>query len=518
MRIATIILLIGMTVMLLSCGLLRDGEEAAEGNEAGASSQATVMEAPMAPPPSTGSPPTGLTSAVPYFGEESIEERIARADIIVRARLSTTTSEVVRGTGEGWSDYYYVALKFHLTVSEYLHGSGANSIAAFTIQGANYDTQKEAEDAKRDIFTNRIDTWDDREAIIFLTEDDPDGAFSPEVQGANDYFLTIGGPFQDTYSLHDRHRKLWLPSAGTTATGDDKEFLLAVPEPGKDTPTITIRELKSRITAVNAELNAGDGSDAYRTCVRNKYQFERMERVRMSGSSGSAQYRNFEPIWGGIFASGQPTGAELYEYDYGFVETVGAEKKTRFWIDGQDAVLFSIEEADRRPYLRDQMRFSYSVVSVRPIPAGVYEFNHHYGAFIDCGNTATFAITANVLPPEGTLHEAFFDPVTDGSTVAADSTNGVLKPAGFTDANGASATIQRIAWEAGTGESGTVKLKLRPHDGIAGHTLHFIALDGSVPLSLKVDEATVDAANDTLSWTVASPPWDDGDKLMLRIR
>ena len=63
-----------------------------------------------------------------------------------------------------------------------------------------------------------------------------------------------------------------------------------------------------------------------------------------------------------------------------------------------------------------------------------------------------------------------------------------------------------------------MKLKLSPHDGIAGHTLHFIALDGSVPLSLKVADATVDAPNDILSWTVASQPWNDGDKLMLRIR
>ena len=126
--------------------------------------------------------------------------------------------------------------------------------------------------------------------------------------------------------------------------------------------------------------------------------------------------------------------------------------------------------------------------------------------------------TVTVTAPEGTLHEAFFDPVTVGTAVTADSANGVLKPASFTDANGASATIQRIAWEAGTGESGTVKLKLSPHNGIAGHTLHFIALDGSVPLSLKVADATVDSANDTLSWTVSSQPWQSGDKLMLRIR
>ena len=145
-------------------------------------------------------------------------------------------------------------------------------------------------------------------------------------------------------------------------------------------------------------------------------------------------------------------------------------------------------------------------------PQGSYRFhfNDRPYYFVSCeGYTFRYEWTVAVTAPEGTLHEAFFDPVTDGSVVAADSTNGVLNPAEFTDANGTSATINRIAWEAGTGESGTVKLKLSPHNGIAGHTLHFIALDGSVPLSLKVADATVDGANDTLSWTVASQPWHE---------
>ena len=120
--------------------------------------------------------------------------------------------------------------------------------------------------------------------------------------------------------------------------------------------------------------------------------------------------------------------------------------------------------------------------------------------------------------PAGTLHEAFFDPVSDGTAVAGDSANGVLKPATFSDANGASATLERVAWEPDVGGSGTVKLKLTPHDGIADHIVDFIALDGSVALSLKVADGTVDVANSTLSWTVGSQPWQSGDKLMMRIR
>ena len=61
-------------------------------------------------------------------------------------------------------------------------------------------------------------------------------------------------------------------------------------------------------------------------------------------------------------------------------------------------------------------------------------------------------------------------------------------------------------------------MKLSPHDGIAGHAVDFIALDSSVSLSMQIADATVDATTGALSWTVASQPWQSGDKLMLRIR
>ena len=458
---------------------------------------------------------------MPYFGEASIEERIAWADTIVKARLNRTTSEVMAVAVEGWIGSYIVAVKFHLTVSEYLHGSGGNSITATAVWwNSTLETPKEAEDIVPGILASRDTSWDGREAIFFLNSSDPGGYFSSVAQGENDHFLVYWGDLDDGYTLHSRYRKVWLPSAGTTATSDSQEFLLAAPEPGVDTPTITLGELKRRITAVNAELSAGDGSDAYKDCVRNKYVGERMERYRMSrpGYTGPS----FEPIWGGTFPSGQPAGAELYEYDHGLVIADEPEKKTRLRIDGRDAGLFSIDEGNHRPakMFENGKWFTYSVVSERPIPAGTYEFNHHYGGFIDCGDTYTFEITANVFSPDGVLHEAFFDPVTVGTAVKADGSNGVLKPTGFTDANGASATIESISYEpaAGSGQTGTVKLKVDPHTGLANHVVAFIKLDGSVSLSLDTIDATVDSANETLSWSVSSQPWHDGDQLMLRIR
>ena len=62
-----------------------------------------------------------------------------------------------------------------------------------------------------------------------------------------------------------------------------------------------------------------------------------------------------------------------------------------------------------------------------------------------------------------------------------------------------------------------MKLKLSSHNGIAGHTVDLIALEGSVPLPLEVADATVDATTETLSWMVTSQPWQSV-KLMLRVR
>ena len=149
-----------------------------------------------------------------------------------------------------------------------------------------------------------------------------------------------------------------------------------------------------------------------------------------------------------------------------------------------------------------------------PLPAGEYRFDlkESWPRYALCNFVISNEWTVTAVAPEGTLHEALFDPVTDGSAVAADNSNGVLKPASFTDA-GATTTIERIEWEAET-----VNLKLTPHNTLAGRVVDFIELDGKVSLSLIVDDATVDASNNTLSWTVASQPWEDGDKLMLRIR
>ena len=479
---------------------------------------------------------------VPYFGEMSIEERIAGYDTIVRARLDLTTrsvtSEVVRGQGSA-SDYYYVALNLPFTVSEYLKGSGANSITVVSIRSDNYKTQAEATAGTAGFVSGRVSTWDDREAIIFINQDDPDGWLSAAVDGTDEYFLASGGPYQDGYSLHSRHSRLWLPATDTTTRGDRQQFMLAAPQEGADTPTITLGDLKRQITAVAANLNAGDGSEAYRDCVRDKDRLEREERYRLS-QPYSDQYHAYEPVWTGTLASGQPAGTTAYDYP-GKGWAKPADTTTEVSLTGTDASLFQVKHGVQSPApdhdgdgVSEGFMFDLNLVSARPIPAGTYEFTSNYipWVFLKCEGTFSFPHTATVTLPEGVLHELLFDPVTVGSSIAADDTNGVLKPASITGADGSPASIDRIAYEpppADSGRAGTVKLAITAGshpDGVLGEgLLDFIELDGSVSLSLHVFDATVDTGpntetgtNYTLGWDVASQPWSDGDQLMVRIR
>ena len=472
------------------------------------------------------------TAPLIYFGSTSLEERILASPVVGRVRLDSTTSTVESGTTYQGTKYLAL-LEFNCSVQGYLKGSGATNIVAVWAAAPFFDTRQEAEAALPDIVAARDNQWDDREAIVFLQQDS--GGFLPSTEQADRYYLEWGGTWTIPddgygYSIASLHNKLWLPTtaaigAPSQPSGDQQSFLLDVPPATGTAPTITLGGMKTRISTVTAKLNAGDGSEEYLECVRLTYQYERQDRHywqtypdRSGSNVGNVPPHEHE------FDSGLAMGSILYEDELGFGQT--ADNLNQLWLDGGDVDLFNVEFGETVPYdstgdgVNDILNFTQQVLSARPLPEGVYRF--HYNArgtmFALCdGWTIRYEWTVTVNAPEGTLHEAFFDPVTDGTAVAADSTNGVLEPATFTDATGASATIERIAWEADVGGSGTVKLKLSPHTGIAGHTVDFIALDGSVPLSLEVADATVDATTGTLSWTVTSQPWQSGDNLMLQV-
>ena len=496
MRTATFILPMGMTLMLLGCGILDGGQEAEESAAEGPS----MSIAMVAPPPSL------------YAGDSLIEEKILESSVVVRATMTSLSSEVVTEADGKHS----AVLKFNLDVGEYLKGTGPSSIVAVWVDGRSYDTSDEANAAKAIILAERDGQWDDREAIVFLygVLSGLGASLDAELQLADHFLLYVGDPFSpdDFYSLHSRANKRWLPAAVPgSSTSDSREFLLDVPP---STETITLGNLKRRITEVTTEFNGGDGSEAYRDCVLEKYKHIRNQR-NWPGERGTPY-----TLWSVYqsLVSGRSAGTVLDQREaYGGYPDI----KMPLWLEGRDSALFDTADGASTTVDTDgdgeydTIKYDEMVRLARPVPAGEYKFDlkETWPAYAVCGFVISNEWTVTVNGPPGTLHEAFFDPVTDGTAVAADDANGVLKPASFTDATGATAAIQRIAWEAGA-----VKLKLTPHTGIADHVVDFITLDGSVPLSLGVADATVDTADHTLSWTVASQPWEDGEQLMLRIR
>ena len=563
-QIFTFILLAGMTVWLLACSSPDGAQEAKEGSilmptaasevPTGTPESPVEMQAPKGkeeatvgvktpagtavPLVETETPKTAVTPPLetrvssgavtlpravplPYDGPISLEERALESPVIARVRLDSVSSSAESGnTYQGTK--YIALLEFSFSVEEYLKGSGADDIVAVWAAGPFFNTEKEARDALTAISGARDTQWDNREAIVFLKQDFQE--FLPSTRRANRFYLAWGGGRSmdapdDGYSLASRHNRLWLPAAAAAAgsqnTGDQQRFLMAVPPATGTATTLTLGEIKTRIGAVTTKLGAGDGSEAYTECVQRTYRHEGDDRYSVQTGGDGHFYRTPD----GDLGSGLAASSVVYE-----LLALGAlpDGRDEVWLDGGDGDLFRVELGDGVPHdysgdgTNDSIQYTQRVVSARPLPVGVYRthYNNRHVDFVLCDGYATrHEWTVTVNAPVGTLHEAFFDPVTDGMSVAADGTKGALKPASFTGANRASATLERIEWK-----SGTVKVEVNPDNALTGQLLDFLELDGTVSLSLSAVDATVDTVNDSLSWAVESQPWEDGDLLMVRIR
>ena len=101
-----------------------------------------------------------------------------------------------------------------------------------------------------------------------------------------------------------------------------------------------------------------------------------------------------------------------------------------------------------------------------------------------------YPLTVTVNAPADVTAESFFDPAASGTTVAG------------------ATTLGPISWE-----SGLVEATL--NWDITDRALEFIDLDGSVALQLKAADAA--RTGDTWTWPVSPQPWNDGDRLMVRL-
>ena len=576
-RTVICVLLVAVMGVALACGRVTEGDpipqaqevrapevetpdEAAKQYEAPPVTPATAEPAKVEDPEPTQSdepalvtttfPTLGMHFSVPpYYGQATMERRIADADIIAIVSLASSTTAVETLTYEGQNGYVG-ALKFTFTVEELLKspaGSSPTQIVAMVSSLQGYAERSDAQAKAEKMARERDTQWDDRQAIVFLATHSLKfpGSLSDDLHFMSyvDYTYGLG----DRYSIASIRNQLWLPEArdsdnggGNTArTPQERRFLTGIAQEVPDitykattvfteSTSIALSEFRATVARIEAEL-AGQ-SEAYQDCVRENY--ERLQKVALWAARGD-DFMSPETFTAEI-GSGEKAGTEIiYNTRKIILGPNGWESRTELL--GADAALFRIGETTKSDIATvgalnsinaqkqgiERTWHVQPMETVRPLPSCFYSFTwkYHRAEYVLCAPDVFYnhTVNVNVAAPIGTVHEALFDPVTLRQAqgrlpdVGADSSNGKLEPAAFTDANGAAATIQRIEWAAGT-------VKVSPHTGLAGHKLDFIELNGTVSLSLVVTDATVDSANDTLSWSVASQPWADGDKLMVRIR
>ena len=466
-----------------------------------------------------------MSSGVAYTGESSMEEVIAYAEAVARVRFRSArqTIEEIRfdfRNSDRYLTYYANSIEITFEVLEYLRGSGGDEIKAvlFDHDGLR-ETRAEVEALNENLLSLRTTQWDEREAIVLLHSGD--GVVSTFNDPDRYWMTSFRNNGEDGYTVASRWEKAWLPDAaaqGATgrASGGEQRFLINLPSGSQDASgrsstqgeSMTISELKALVTRIGNELAAG-GTEAYAECVRDKYRSARYEQYLKN---------HRETVWGVEYnrqhvkaiTSGASSGTEVYVNSA--ADHIDADDIPDS-LDIDDVILHTGQDAD----LFDKV-WPANAVTTRPLPQGTYRFYwadqpKHY-ALCDAISEIRKKrneVIVTVAPPPGTLHEAFFDPVTLGSGVGVDGSNGVINPASFS-VSGTSTTISALNWR-----NGSVVLSLSSFSSLSGHKLDFIELDGSVSLSLPASSATEDTTAGTLTWTVSDRPWEDGDTLMLRI-
>ena len=282
--------------------------------------------------------------------------------------------------------------------------------------------------------------WDDREAVVFLNYIAEHIAAEGIQLGAGQFWLADvynGDGYVDWYSVASDATKLWLPEDTPTGAREASDsgksstpqrFMLDVPSgPGggggsggarsAGGPTISLNDLKGRITALEAEANAG-GTPGYRECVELYYR-ERRWTQRSIDALGYLAWRHSFSM-----DSGLPAGTVMMGYHS--LDARSPDQYGTHWYEGPDKDLMAFKAADfvtsTHPLAAGDYEFSLQLVTARPLPAGTYRaYPNGLGIIAELcnkdwshGNNRTL-VTLTVTAPPRTLHEAFFDPVAIGN-------------------------------------------------------------------------------------------------------
>ena len=469
----------------------------------------------------------------------SIEERLYLAEVVVRARLESASSDI---------------LTFNAV--RYFKGTGPDRFAV------NAETD------------GRDTHWDEQDAILFLESHagaDADFAFIDTTEWTHWHFASSDtwnytGNLADGHTVGSRN-PVWLPVGDTggafggqsttrsegRSSGQSGGGTIVTEYDRTGAPeTISPQELSDAISWLSGpqiqssgrglpdnfsstfgdtfarNIRSGDNTDntleysdkEFYVCITaalSEIRYKRDWEAYFKGTEPTPWPKTVDPKH---IESGAPKGTEFgiinRSDDSGGIIT-GNQRYPTYWMAGQDANLFKAVITDGDNNSRNGYKFAHE--TRRPLPAGNYTYHlHGQGAPMkpcDYVDDRAYAITTvEVTAPPGTVHEAFFDPATTtagvGYLATTSTSTGVLQPAGLS-VRGRAIAITGLTWQ-----NGRVVLTLdRFGSWLDGFS--FIEPDGTVGLRLAEVDATKDWTARTLTWEVSEQPWEPGDELMMRM-
>ena len=169
----------------------------------------------------------------------------------------------------------------------------------------------------------------------------------------------------DEFWIDSQWAKLWLPAAvppsssgdagggasgrAPAKSGDTSTMVFLLDDPANVTattsgtsarsttvPTITLGELKPKVSTIEGQVTSIDGTEKARYCLLSYHESLRSIRHKIATQGRPDHYYDHE------IRSGMPAGTAVIEY-----RGVGEPgNKGRWWFDGQDADLFVTNVGD----------------------------------------------------------------------------------------------------------------------------------------------------------------------------
>ena len=238
-----------------------------------------VNETPVS---ATAWTPPILMGAVPFF-RDSAEYLVLNSEVVARARLREVEERIITFGSDEYErmehiyhinptgDRVYVPLMaFEFEVTEYLKGGNGNSTiwGLVELHAADGNSEQEAREAYSYYVNHRDKRWDDREAIVFLSDE-----IIYEKIPARHHYLGIfwSNPLVEDYFFDGRG--MWFPKVssndGVAGATSKQEFWFNDPDESKDPGgtsagmgenVIGLSDIKRLIAMSDSDLDKRDKS------------------------------------------------------------------------------------------------------------------------------------------------------------------------------------------------------------------------------------------------------------------